>query len=69
MVGYSGKQWVLPEFKGLQSLKLTDGPTYDPDSLGPLDVLIKIKAISLNYRDLVITNPGGYPMSTSHIHC
>ena len=42
--------WQIPSF-GIDSLELVDRPTPQP---GPGDVLVKIHAVSLNYRDLMM---------------
>lgn len=49
------KQWTLHEQKGLESL--TYGETTFPktEEIGDYDVLVKLYAASLNYRDLAIT--------------
>lgn len=44
------QQWQIPAF-GLESLTLVDKPSPQP---GPGQVLIRIYAISLNYRDLMV---------------
>lgn len=33
-----------------------------PDKLGPKDVLIRIRAVSLNYRDVAMLDEGKYPV-------
>uniref|UniRef100_A0A7V5CSK5 NAD(P)-dependent alcohol dehydrogenase n=1 Tax=Acidobacterium capsulatum TaxID=33075 RepID=A0A7V5CSK5_9BACT len=43
--------WTIPAF-GIENLALTDRPTPQP---GPGQVLVEVKAASLNYRDLMVT--------------
>lgn len=45
------KAWTIPAF-GIDNLKMEEKPTPEP---GPRQVLIEIKAASLNYRDLLVT--------------
>jgi len=45
------KAWRIPSF-GIENLELADIPT---PQAGPGQVLIKIHAVSLNYRDLLVT--------------
>lgn len=45
------KAWTLPAF-GIDSLELKDLPT---PALQPGQVLIQVEAVSLNYRDLLVT--------------
>ncbi len=47
--------WQVPSF-GIDSLELVERPTPAP---GPGEVLVKIRAVSLNYRDLMIVK-GAY---------
>jgi NADPH:quinone reductase-like Zn-dependent oxidoreductase len=47
--------WQIPSF-GIDSLELVDRPTPDP---GPGEVLIRIRAVSFNYRDLLMVK-GAY---------
>jgi NADPH:quinone reductase-like Zn-dependent oxidoreductase len=47
--------WQVPSF-GIDSLELVDRPTTPP---GPGEVLVKIHAVSLNYRDLMMVK-GAY---------
>ena len=42
--------WQIPSF-GIDSLELVERPTPLP---GPGEVLVKIQAVSLNYRDLMM---------------
>ncbi|KOC15726.1 putative alcohol dehydrogenase, zinc-containing [Aspergillus flavus AF70] len=46
------KQWTTP-LKGVESLKLTEAPKPAP---GKGEVLVEIHAVSLNYRDVEVTN-------------
>ncbi|KAF5253863.1 hypothetical protein FANTH_1324 [Fusarium anthophilum] len=50
------RQWILNDQQGFEtSLKYeTQVPIPSQDELGPNDVLVKLHAASLNYRDLVI---------------
>jgi NADPH:quinone reductase-like Zn-dependent oxidoreductase len=50
------RQWILNDQQGFEtSLKYeTNVPIPSQDELGPNDVLVKLNAASLNYRDLVI---------------
>lgn len=55
------KFWTLPEpsaRQGFSSLKLKEGPIPKPE---PYEVLIKVHAASLNYRDLIIAK-NQYPL-------
>jgi NADPH:quinone reductase-like Zn-dependent oxidoreductase len=45
------KFWQIPAF-GIDNLQLAEKPVPQP---GPKEVLIKIHAVSLNYRDLLVT--------------
>ncbi len=45
------KLYEIAEAKGIDSLKLTERPTPKP---GPGEVLVRVHATSLNYRDLVM---------------
>lgn len=47
------KQWVLHGKNGIDSLKLEETSIPQP---GENEVLIKLHAVSLNYRDLMIAN-------------
>jgi len=46
-------RWVLKGQKGLDSLEFQRGAPVP--ELGPEDVLVELRAASLNYRELVIT--------------
>ncbi|KAL7916772.1 hypothetical protein GGI35DRAFT_485931 [Trichoderma velutinum] len=52
------RQWRLNGFSGFDSVILQDGSIPD---IGDLDVLVRWKYASLNYRDLVISK-GTYPL-------
>lgn len=45
------RQWQIPAF-GIDNLELIEAPEPKP---GAAEVLIKVKAVSLNYRDLLVT--------------
>ncbi|HEX3438592.1 MAG TPA: NAD(P)-dependent alcohol dehydrogenase [Pseudacidobacterium sp.] len=45
------KVWQIPKF-GIDKLELIERPDPKP---GPKEVLIKVRAVSLNYRDLLVT--------------
>lgn len=48
-------RWVLDEAQhGLSSLHYESSPPSPASSLGPEDVLVEIRAASLNYRDVAI---------------
>lgn len=52
-VPHSFKQWVLRHPPtGIESLVLSTG--FLPPTLGEYDVLVQFKAVSLNYRDIVV---------------
>jgi NADPH:quinone reductase-like Zn-dependent oxidoreductase len=54
----SAKAWVITNTKdGINALKQETRPVQQPD---PREVLVKMKAVSLNYRDLIIPQ-GLYP--------
>lgn len=44
------KSWVIPSPKGIDSLTLAERPDLAP---GPRQVLVRVRATSLNYRDLM----------------
>jgi len=44
------KSWVIPSPKGIDSLTLAERPDPTP---GPRQVLVRVRATSLNYRDLI----------------
>ena len=46
------KAYELHPFEGLDSLRLVDRPA--PAVGGPHDVLVRIRAVSLNYRDIAV---------------
>ncbi|KLD73507.1 NAD(P)-dependent alcohol dehydrogenase [Xanthomonas hyacinthi] len=52
MASESMKAWQLPAF-GLQHLELAQRPVPRP---GPDEVLVKVAAVSLNYRDKLVVN-------------
>ncbi|GAK63742.1 NAD P-binding protein [Moesziomyces antarcticus] len=59
------KFYALPEFsarKGFESLSIKEGAIPKPEYN---EVLIKVHAVSLNYRDLIITM-NGYPLELKH---
>jgi NADPH:quinone reductase-like Zn-dependent oxidoreductase len=49
--GQTMKLYEIAEFKGIDSLKLSERPTPKP---GPGEVLVRVRAAALNYRDLAI---------------
>jgi NADPH:quinone reductase-like Zn-dependent oxidoreductase len=51
------KRYELRETKGIESLKAADAPTPKP---GPGQALVRVRAVSLNYRDLLVVS-GMYP--------
>jgi hypothetical protein len=48
-------QWTLQSQNGLDSLQYDVYGTKSEQSLGPDEVLVELRAASLNYRDLVLT--------------
>ncbi|KAJ7507098.1 NAD(P)-binding protein [Mycena galericulata] len=50
-------EYRLNKFEGFDSLELTESPTPTP---GPSQVLVKVHAVSLQYRDLMVAK-GAYP--------
>ncbi|CAG8952010.1 hypothetical protein HYFRA_00000746 [Hymenoscyphus fraxineus] len=50
----SFKQWTLHEQKGIESLVLETASLPKKEDIGEYEVLVKLHAASLNYRDLVI---------------
>jgi NADPH:quinone reductase-like Zn-dependent oxidoreductase len=50
------RAWQIAEFVGPEGLSLVDRPDPAP---GPRDVVVAVRAVSLNYRDLVVVK-GGY---------
>jgi len=56
------KRYELRETKGIESLKIADAPMPVPR---PGEVVIRVGAVSLNYRDLLVASgmyPGGVPV-------
>ena len=51
------KRWELRETNGVESLRAADAP---PPKVGPGQVLVRVRAVSLNYRDLLVVS-GMYP--------
>ena len=51
MATKSMKQWVVRDKGSFDSLKLEEAPI---PKVGEHDVLVKIHAVSLNYRDLMV---------------
>lgn len=60
----SYKSWILPKTTGHQALVLDQQAM--PDSLGDDEVLVEIRAASLNYRELVVAKVL-FPVTTSSI--
>lgn len=54
---YRGWRRTVPPYP----LHITETFEDFPDELGPHEVLIRIHAISLNYRDIAMLREGGYP--------
>jgi hypothetical protein len=48
--------WTLPSQNGLDSLQYDANGAKSEQDLGPNDVLVELRAASLNYRDLVTTD-------------
>ena len=60
------RAWTIPSF-GLDNLKLTDRPEPTP---GPGQVTVAVRAVSLNYRDLLIVKGQYNPrMSLPRVPC
>ncbi|KAF4969487.1 hypothetical protein FSARC_3273 [Fusarium sarcochroum] len=55
------RQWILNDQQGFEtSLKYQENvPVPSKEQLGPNQVLVKLYAASLNYREIVIAGPGG----------
>ncbi|KAJ4251547.1 hypothetical protein NW762_011537 [Fusarium torreyae] len=55
------RQWILNDQLGFEtSLKYEENvPIPSKEQLGPDEVLVKLYAASLNYRDIIIAGPGG----------
>ncbi|KAI3337019.1 NAD(P)-binding protein [Xylariaceae sp. AK1471] len=63
MATRSTGHWTLPSQNGLDSLQYDANGTKSEQDLGPNDVLVELRAASLNYRDLVTTHGAiGSPM-------
>ena len=60
-VGSTNKQWKTGQ-NGLDKLKLEEGDVPSPKDG---EVLVKISAVSLNYRDTEGLNPSGEPPGTT----
>ena len=56
--------WQIPSF-GIDSLELVERPTPQP---GPGEVLVKIHAVSLNYRDLMMVKGSLQPQTEASAH-
>lgn len=54
------KQWTLHDPKGIESLVYGEAAFPKTEDLGEHDVLVKLHAASLNYRDLAITRVSPY---------
>jgi NADPH:quinone reductase-like Zn-dependent oxidoreductase len=56
------KRYELREANGIESLKAAEAPTPKP---GPGQALVRVRAVSLNYRDLLVVSgmyPGALPL-------
>jgi NADPH:quinone reductase-like Zn-dependent oxidoreductase len=56
------KQWVIQQYGGPSGLAQVEA---EPPSPGPRDVVVHVRAVSLNYRDLLnlqAARPGGLPL-------
>lgn len=54
-----GRQWILNSQEGFEtSLEYQEG-VHEPtaDEIGPNEVLVEIRAASLNYREILIASP------------
>lgn len=62
MVGMilQSRTWEVVNFTEFDGLQMSEG-VVDARTLGPKDVLVKLMAVSLNYRDLLISR-GLYPL-------
>lgn len=56
MTATTFNKWVLAQPNGFESLKLSSSSM--PSNLGDYDVLVRMMAVSLNYRDILILNVG-----------
>lgn len=64
MIPSTSAEWRLRGKKGLDSLEFET--TVPMPQLGPSDVLVKLEAASLNYRDVLLTqvnNPQPLPVT------
>jgi NADPH:quinone reductase-like Zn-dependent oxidoreductase len=59
----TAREYRLPEFKGIDSLTVKDAPVSKPKSN---EVLVKVGAVSLNFRDLAIST-GNYPLGYVYV--
>ena len=50
-MSFQSKEWLLTGCSGLDDLKIR---TVNTPPLGRFDVLVKMKALSLNHRDVVL---------------
>lgn len=48
------RAWTVDEAFGLDHLRLVERPTPEPEHLGPGQALVRLRAASLNYRDLMM---------------